>query len=120
MDTSVEMDLLDVGRVTKKYENGGIRGVFFNITHKSGLSKFDHVERYDSGKVRAKYTCSMGGIHGTYTEFDEQGNKIMEVPVKNSVVDGEGWVLEDGKRVKKQFYGGYTAPRKKPRKRKKE
>ena len=39
----------------------------------------------------------------------------MEVPVKQSVVQGKGWVLKDGKRVKKQFYGGYTAARKAPR-----
>ena len=116
---SLELDLLEVGRVVKKYENGGIRGIFFKAYRKPELSKLDHVERFDSGKVRAKYTCAMGGVHGTYTEFDEHGNKIMEIPVTKNVVEGEGWVLEDGKRVKKQFYGGYTAARKAPRKRKK-
>ena len=117
---SLEIDTLDVGQVIKRFENGGIRAITFEIfpSRKSELGKFNHVEKYESGKVRAKYTCAMDGVHGTYSEFDEQGNQIMEVPVRRSVVQGEGWVREDGKRVKKQFYSGFTPARKAPRKRK--
>ena len=59
-------------------------------------------------------TYKNGKMNGIYREYDRQGRQIMEVPVQNDNVNGEGWVMENGKKVQKIFYSN-ALMRNKPR-----
>ena len=56
---------------------------------------------------RVTYTYRNGKMDGIYREYDREGKQISEIPFENGEMSGNGWVIENGKRVLKRF-GGYT------------
>ena len=60
---------------------------------------------YDGKTLRATYTVKNGRVSGIYREYDRQGRQIIEAPFKDGMGAGMGWVLENGKKVNKQFRG---------------
>ena len=51
-------------------------------------------------------------MNGIYREHDRNGQQILEIPVENDEAHGEGWSLENGKRIVKKFRYGYWYNRK--------
>ena len=99
-----EIDSLGVnGRVFKRFEQGKMDSLTFQTTEKDGSYK-DYF--YDGRTLRATYTIKNGKLSGVYREYDRQGRQIIEAPVENGAGAGKGWVLENNKRVSKEFRGG--------------
>ena len=113
---NTEMDALTTGMITKGYRSG-IRAkgckkgepYFIRIeTLHPQIASQDrsHTEYHEGTNIkRATYTYKNGKMNGIYREYDRQGRQIMEVPVQNDKVKGEGWVMENGKKVLKTFFG---------------
>ena len=100
----LEIDSLGVnGRVFKRFEQGKMHSLTFQTTEKDGSYK-DYF--YDGRTLRATYTIKNGKLSGVYREYDRQGRQIIEAPVENGAGAGKGWVLENNKRVSKEFRGG--------------
>ena len=112
----MEMDALTTGMITKGYRSG-IRAkgrkkgepyyILIKTLHPQIASQNrSHTEYHEGTNIkRATYTYKNGKMNGIYREYDRQGRQIMEVPVQNDNVKGEGWVMENGKKVLKTFFG---------------
>ena len=113
---NTEMDALTTGMITKGYRSG-IRAkgrkkgepyyILIKTLHPQIASQDrSHTEYHEGTNIkRATYTYKNGKMNGIYREYDLQGRQIMEVPVQNDNVNGEGWVMENGKKVLKTFAG---------------
>ena len=100
----LEIDALGKnGSVFKRFEQGKMDSLTFRTTEKDGSYK-DYF--YDGRTLRATYTIKNGKLSGVYREYDRQGRQIIEAPVENGAGAGKGWVLENNKRVSKEFRGG--------------
>ncbi|MBR2911554.1 MAG: hypothetical protein IKC05_08075 [Lentisphaeria bacterium] len=101
-----EIDALRAGTITKGYKNGKMYFIIINTSHPQLASEDRSYTDYHEGtNVRkSTYTYKNGKMNGIYREYDRQGRQIMEVPVKDDSVKGDGWILEDDKRVLKTFY----------------
>ena len=112
---NTEMDALTTGMITKGYRSG-IRAkgrkkgepyyILIKTLHPQIASQDrSHTEYHEGTNIkRATYTYKNGKMNGIYREYDLQGRQIMEVPVQNDNVNGEGWVMENGKKVLKTFF----------------
>ena len=112
---NTEMDALTTGMITKGYRSG-IRAkgrkkgepyyILIETLHPQIASQNrSHTEYHEGTNIkRATYTYKNGKMNGIYREYDLQGRQIMEVPVQNDNVNGEGWVMENGKKVLKTFF----------------
>ena len=57
-------------------------------------------------RIRATDTVEDKQAVGVYREYDLSGNRVMEIPFENGKANGNGWVVEQGKRVSKRLgYG---------------
>ena len=101
-----EIDALRAGTITKGYKNGKMHFIIINTSHPQLASEDRSYTDYHEGTrtPKATYTYKNGKMNGIYREYDRQGRQIMEVPVKDDSVKGDGWILEDDKRVLKVFY----------------
>ena len=104
---NIELDTLTAGIITKKYKNGKLH-YFIIETNRPDIAKQNrsHTDYHEGTTIKkATYTYKNGKMNGIYREYDRQGNQIMEVPVENDGVKGDGWIVEDGNRVLKTFVG---------------
>ena len=100
----MEVDSLgENGHVVKRFEQGKMDSLTFQTTEKDGSYK-DYF--YDGRTLKATYTIKNGKLSGVYREYDRQGRQIIEAPVENGAGAGKGWVLENNKRVSKEFRRG--------------
>ena len=68
----------------------------------------NYTDYYEGTRIRkSTYTYINGKMNGVYREYDRQGRQILEIPVENDKAHGEGWSLENGRRVVKKFRQGY-------------
>jgi hypothetical protein len=68
----------------------------FHITTEKHAKKYPH--NLPIKKVRVKYTIDKKRrITGMYTEYDKDGNKVLEFPMKDGKGTGYGRVVENGK-----------------------
>ena len=89
-----------------KYENGKLHYLIME-TNQPHIAKENrsHTDYHEGTNIKkATYAYRNGKMNGIYREYDRQGNQIMEVPVENDNVKGDGWITENGKRVLKTFY----------------
>lgn len=100
----IEIDTLGkTGEIFKRFEQGKLCYFIFETRDKDGVYK-DYF--YDTPKLRATYNIKNGKIAGIYREYDYHGRQILEIPVKNGNGEGKGWILENGKRIPKNFKNG--------------
>ena len=101
-----EFDALAAGVINKGYKNGKLWFILIDTTHPEIASENRSFTDYHEGTNirKSTYTYKNGKMNGIYREYDRQGRQIMEVPVKDDSVKGDGWILEDDKRVLKVFY----------------
>ncbi|MBO7332194.1 MAG: hypothetical protein J6U64_00835 [Alphaproteobacteria bacterium] len=101
-----EIDALRAGTITKGYQNGKMYFIIVDTSRPQMASQNRTYTDYHEGTriPKASYTYKNGKMNGIYREYDRQGRQIMEVPVQNDNVNGEGWVMENGKKVQKIFY----------------
>ena len=50
-------------------------------------------------------------ISGIYREYDNKGRQIFEIPIKNGNAKGDGWILENGRRIPKSLDNGCISDR---------
>ena len=109
-----ELDAIATGVFSKGYENGTLS--YINIdTNRNRVSTGtrNYTEYYEGTQIRkSTYTYINGKMNGIYREYDQQGQQILEIPVENDKAHGEGWSLENGRRVIKKFRQGYWYNRK--------
>ena len=109
-----ELDAIATGVFSKGYENGTLS--YINIyTNRNRVSTGtrNYTEYYEGTRIRkSTYTYINGKMNGIYREYDRQGRQILEIPVENDKAHGEGWSLENGRRVIKKFRQGYWYNRK--------
>jgi len=109
-----ELDAIATGVFSKGYENGTLS--YINIdTNRNRVSTGtrNYTEYYEGTRIRkSTYTYINGKMNGIYREYDRQGQQIFEIPVENDKAHGEGWSLENGRRVIKKFRQGYWYNRK--------
>ena len=109
-----ELDAIATGVFSKGYENGTLS--YINIdTNRNRVSTGtrNYTEYYVGTRIRkSTYTYINGKMNGIYREYDRQGRQILEIPVENDKAHGEGWSLENGRRVIKKFRQGYWYNRK--------
>ena len=101
-----EIDALRAGTITKGYKNGKMYFIIID-TSRPEIAKPNrtYTDYHEGTNIRkSTYTYKNGKMNGIYREYDRQGRQIMEVPVKDDSVKGDGWILEDDKRVLKVFY----------------
>ena len=101
-----EIDALRAGTITKGYKNGKMYFIIIDTSRPQMASQNRTYTDYHEGTriPKASYTYKNGKMNGIYREYDRQGRQIMEVPIQNDSVKGDGWILENGKRVLKTFY----------------
>ena len=101
-----ELDTLIAGSFIKGDENGNLHYIIIETNrHDIAKENRSHTDYHEGTNIkRATYTYKNGKMNGIYREYDRQGNQIMEVPVENDNVKGDGWITENGKRVLKTFY----------------
>ena len=105
----LEIDTLGKnGRVLKRFEQGKICYFMFETRDKDGFHK-DYF--YDTRTPRATYTIKNGQLSGIYREYDSQGQQIFEIPIKDGKGNGQGWILENGRKVPKVFSNGVISER---------
>ena len=105
----LEVDALGKnGRVLKRFEQGKICYFMFETRDKGGFHK-DYF--YDTRTPRATYTIKKGKLSGIYREYNSQGQQIYEIPIKDGQGNGQGWILENGRRVPKVFSNGVISER---------
>ena len=105
----LEVDALGKnGRVLKRFEQGKICYFMFETRDKGGFHK-DYF--YDTRTPRATYTIKKGKLSGIYREYNSQGQQIFEIPIKDGQGNGQGWILENGRRVPKVFSNGVISKR---------
>ena len=106
----LEVDALGKnGQVLKRFEQGKICYFIFETRDKDGFHK-----DYFYGKRtprRATYTIKKGKLSGIYREYNSQGQQIFEIPIKDGQGNGQGWILENGRRVPKVFSNGVISER---------
>ena len=103
---STELDALTAGAIIKGYKNGKLH-YFIIETSRPHIAKENrsHTDYHEGTNIKkATYAYKNGKMNGIYREYDRQGNQIMEVPVENNNVKGDGWIVENGKRILKTFY----------------
>ena len=109
-----ELDAIATGVFSKGYENGTLS--YINIdTNRNRVSTGtrNYTEYYGGTRIKkSTYTYINGKMNGIYREYDRQGRQILEIPVENDKAHGEGWSLENGRRVIKKFRQGYWYNRK--------
>ena len=104
-----EMDALAIGYIIKVYQDEKLWKIVIDSRNVKAASMPSHAETFEeTGTKRASYSCSGGKMNGVYREFDKQGNQILELPVKDNFVQGEGWILENGVRIPQKFSGGFV------------
>ena len=100
----IEIDALAVGDLIKVYEKGQPVRFRFRVNDSKAAAQGKHTETFDeTGSVRSTYTCVSGKVNGIYREFDKRGRQIIEMPVRNNIPEGDGWLFENGKRIKIKF-----------------
>ena len=98
------------GRVSKRYDQTGrLFMVMPSLVEKQGSDgNRSYTEFHEGTNIkRATYTYRNGKMDGIYREYDREGKQISEIPFENGKMRGNGWAIENGKRVLKRF-GGYT------------
>ena len=109
-----ELDAIATGVFSKGYENGTLSyiNIYTNRNRVSAGTR-NYTEYYEGTRIRkSTYTYINGKMNGIYREYDRQGRQILEIPVENDKAHGEGWSLENGRRVIKKFRQGYWYNRK--------
>ena len=109
-----ELDALTTGIFSKGYKNGTLSYIYIE-TNKRRIGEGDknYTEYYEGTRQKkSTYTYKNGKMNGIYREYDRNGQQILEIPVENDLPHGEGWSLENGKRVVKKFRHGYWYNRK--------
>ena len=105
----LEIDALGKnGRVLKRFEQGKICYFMFETRDKDGFHK-DYF--YDTRTPRATYTIKNSQLSGIYREYNSQGQQIFEIPIKDGKGNGQGWILENGRKVPKVFSNGVISER---------
>ena len=107
--------LRKTGEIRKGYTSEGRwTHLSIKVKEKQGADgNRSYTEYHDDQQTRrATYTYKNGKMNGVYREYDQQGNQILEVPVENNSANGNGWVMENGKRVLKSFKNGTVRGRK--------
>ena len=105
----LEIDALgEKGRVLKRFEQGKLCYFMFETQDKDGFHK-DYF--YGKRTPRATYTIKNGKLSGIYREYNSQGQQIFEIPIKDGQGNGQGWILENGRRVPKVFSNGVISER---------
>ena len=105
----LEIDALGKnGRVLKRFEQGKLCYFMFETRDKDGFHK-DYF--YGKRTPRATYTIKNGQLSGIYREYNSQGQQIFEIPIKDGKGNGQGWILENGRRVPKVFSNGVISER---------
>ena len=105
----LEIDALGKnGRVLKRFEQGKLCYFMFKTRDKDGFHK-DYF--YGKRTPRATYTIKNGKLSGIYREYNSQGQQIFEIPIKDGQGNGQGWILENGRRVPKIFSNGVISER---------
>ena len=98
--------LAGTGKMVRYYDHKGRLTTFRpRVKEKKGADGNRSYTEYHEGTriKRATYTYRNGKMSGVYREYDQQGRQILEVPVENNNANGNGWVMENGKRVLKTF-----------------
>ena len=100
------------GRIAKRYsykQKGRLTMIMPRLVEKKGPDgNRSYTEFHEGTNIkRATYTYRNGKMDGIYREYDREGKQISEIPFENGKMKGNGWVIENGKRVLKRF-GGYT------------
>ena len=105
----LEIDALGKnGRVLKRFEQGKLCYFIFETRDKDGFHK-DYF--YGKRTPRATYTIKNGKLSGIYREYNSQGQQIFEIPIEDGQGNGQGWILENGRRVPKVFSNGVISER---------
>ena len=109
-----ELDILTTGLISKGYENGTLSYINIETNRKQvSTDTRNYTEYYEGTRIKkSTYTYINGKMNGIYREYDRQGRQILEIPVENDKAHGEGWSLENGRRVIKKFRQGYWYNRK--------
>ena len=103
------IDALEVGYVVKKFEQGRLAAIEFH-TISGDFKNGEHQEKYqETGALRAAYEFTEGSINGWYREFDKLGKPLLEVPVMRNIATGNGWMLENERKIQKRFINGTVA-----------
>ena len=89
-------------------ENGDWNRLRFEAPEKKGKAGNRSYTEFHKGtqKKWLTYTYKNGSINGICREYDKNGQLIMQIPIKNNLPTGIGWILKDGKRIKKAFEKG--------------
>ena len=105
-----EFDALAAGVINKGYKNGKLWFILIDTTHPEIASENRSFTDYHEGTrtPKATYSYKNGKMNGIYREYDQQGRQIMEVPVRDNQIDGDGWIIENGKKVNKTFRNEYV------------
>ena len=109
-----ELDAIATGVFSKGYENGTLSYINIETNRKQvSTDTRNYTEYYEGTRIKkSTYTYRDGKMNGVYREYDRSGQQILEIPVENDQPHGEGWSLENGKRVVKKFRHGYWYNRK--------
>ena len=109
-----ELDAIATGVFSKGYENGTLSYINIETNRKQvSTDTRNYTEYYEGTRIKkSTYTYRDGKMNGVYREYDRQGRQILEIPVENDEAHGEGWSLENGRRVIKKFRQGYWYNRK--------
>ena len=98
------------GKIAKRYnQKGRLFMIMPRLVEKKGPDGDRFYTEFHEGTnvKRVTYTYKNGKMDGIYREYDREGKQISEIPFENGEMSGNGWVIENGKRVLKRF-GGYT------------
>lgn len=102
----LESDYLTVGAIHKRYAWNRLKRIYVKVDYrKRDEGRFTDYW-YGTKRIRATYYLRDGEIWGDYLEYDYNGIQVAEIPFRNGVPNGKGWVLEDGRRCRKVFRNG--------------
>jgi len=99
--------------VEKLFEANELRFIYIKpVKSRKGILTGDQTEYYPGNRrIRSNYSFKNGKLNGVYREYDRNGQQIMEIPLKDNRVSGDGWILKNRKRTLKSFSNGKIGKR---------
>jgi antitoxin component YwqK of YwqJK toxin-antitoxin module len=110
----------------RSFKNGLRHGewIAYDDTGKQPLREEHYVDNkmdgvwkvwYPSGKLKQQAGFKLGVQHGTTNQWNEDGEKVIELPYVDGKLHGTALqVLQDGRRIQQQYNAGKLVPQSKP------